>query len=1282
MNPPSSSRGSIFSPPPSSSRTAASSVYSGTPARQIQHATFKSTYLDINADGKDSAVMNLYARISVPTNASGSQQALILFPEGNLTLRSYDIHPLNSRGRPYAYPPDSSPLIRRAGRVLRLGDPLDEYYSEALEKTIIRSPTRPGTTPRRNNLTTLTPNSLGSITVQNLNFAFLTPRYIPRPADGTDRSSDGTASESRSARRMSFSASTPDGRAASKYHCIIVMELLVPIVSMPDISPYMLYLRIPKCLDNRVRVALPSDREWNVFTHPSIDQQAGSVSTSTWDAEGFADDEGQDRAEDVIKGTFQSSETLVVRWSAKIDDDAPEADLEQTAVQSPRHRRSRSRSSSRSSKSGKQVIVNLKRAKLCRVEGDAKYMVHPMETEQYVEEDGDRTIRLVRYVPLDIEYSARCVGFHHSGTETQLGVDLVLASAGGEPMEVDWAEVDAHGHLRTDTAGTVEDEAMWKIDPYSEAFKAWNTISTNPQLGTRSRDHSPSPGGANSRSLASLRRTDTLVTEGSTSGSSGPSFGHRRSGGSNNLSGGYGAPSARQPLPRGDIPDASAEDFSLGEPSGLDGSLTRRSVSRTSSDPFSSSTSSMGKAVSRQSSGDPDALQSQGSFSFSEAGSEVTSLSGVASYMASPHRPRSRYSSYPTYLPSDPIVLHVDLLDMLATQRDPNPSMATVTFTIKGQILVRLPDETPDNGKTIPIHLPLFRFPGADDQKCNVLIESAAGSRGRGAFEVIVNQKRISPGPNGYQAKEVVVAPSAPIESDITVAFSLRALGKSSIGQSNSLMNLLKNSLGYSSTPGSPGSPTQLRSPRRNTRLSEASNSSVRGLQASGEVDHDPASELKMPSPFGPPDDSQPGRSQGRFSLTPTRNSNHRSTASLPPTDQALSLAWVDINVVVSPPTHNSSPTELSTAEQGSWSYVVHVRSSWPSIVGGGALLDCVEFGLPKFNSASTEATPHVAIRSVHVGSIPALFDFYDNESEAGAISSQILSAFAEKSGNESRSLGAESKWFAWTKVNLPDGTIPSEGNMEIIYTVATGSRSSRKALIDLLLPCFTIGVARMTVNVDGPEVDSFRDYTLTPYTRRQLSITLSKEYFTARLMPAISTTLRAFHFLLTVSALYYIWVTRQYPEGAPGLLTPGSFSEAAFSPLAKLVNVTLSGSGKKPASSGVPPSSTTVSIYSASSTPSITRRPPKETYVPPDDLWGAWDTTQQDPFPAVSEDPLETTPDDPVGMPAGPVTSDSADPALPLNLGVLGTFTHLVLKSDKYQHSLLRIKLWDRGHS
>lgn len=181
-------------------------------------------------------------QISVPTNASGSQQALILFPEANITLRNYHIHPLNSRGRPYAYPPDSSPLIQRAARVLRLDNPLDEYYSEALERTIIHSSTPRGTTPRRNTVTALSPNSLGSIAVQNLNFAFLTPRYTPRVTDGTDRSSDGTASESRSSRRMSFSAAslaTPDGRASSKYQCIIVMELVVPIVNKPEISPYM-----------------------------------------------------------------------------------------------------------------------------------------------------------------------------------------------------------------------------------------------------------------------------------------------------------------------------------------------------------------------------------------------------------------------------------------------------------------------------------------------------------------------------------------------------------------------------------------------------------------------------------------------------------------------------------------------------------------------------------------------------------------------------------------------------------------------------------------------------------------------------------------------------------------------------------------------------------------------------------------------------------------------------------------------------------------------------------
>lgn len=1075
-----------------------------------------------------------------------------------------------------------------------------------------------------------------------------------------------------------------------------------------------MYLRVPKCLDNRVRVALPRDKEWNVFTHPSIDQQVNSA--STWEAEGFADDEGQGRTEEVVlKGTFQSSDTLVVRWSAKADDDASETGLERTAVQSPATKRSHSRSSSRSGRSNKPVVTGLKRAKLCHVKGEAKYTVHPVETEQQDSEDGDGTVRLIRYVPLDIEYSARCVGFHHPGTETQLGVDLVLASAGEDPTDMDWAEMDLSGHVRTDTAGTVEEEFRWHIDrEEGNGLKVWNYASPNRQREAQYREHSPSPGGAAGRSVASLRRTDTLVTEGSSSGSSGPSLGQRRFGVSNNhSSGGYGAPSARQPLPRGDIPEASAEDFSLGEPSGLDGPLTRRSVVRTSSDPFSSSVSSLGKAVSRQSSGDPDALQSQGSFSFSEAGSEPTNASGVESYMASPHRPRSRSDSYPTHWPSDPIVLHVDLLEMLATQRDPNPSTATVDFTITGQILVLLPDETTDNAKSILLNLPLFRFPGADDQKCNLVIESATGNSGGGAFEVIANQKRLSPGLNGYQARELVVAPSAPAEADVTLAFSLKALGKGSIGQSNSLMGLLRNSLGYASAPGTSESPTQLRSPRRNTTSPETSIMAAQGLQASHEVEHDPASELKMPSPFASPDDSRRWHSQSRMSLTPIKNSNHRSTSSRSPNDQPSSLAWVDINVVVSPPPKSNSLTELKTTEQGGWSYVVHVRSSWPSLVGGGALLDCVEFGLPKFNSASTESTPHVAIRSVHVGSIPAAHDFYDNESDAGVVSSQVLSAFTEKAGNEDRRQGPESKWFAWTKINLPDGTIPSEGNMEIIYAVATGCKAPSKASIDLLLPSFTIGVARMTVNVDSPAgmcgassffpspmlslfcspyvgldytrrstrtslqttpstVDNFRDFTLKPYTRRQLSFTLSKQYFTARLMSTISTILRAFHFLLTASALYYIWITRQYPEGALGLLAPGSFSEAAFSPLAKLVNVTVSVTGKKPVSSSAA-SSTTVSLYSTSPTPSITRRPPKETYVPPDDLWGAWDTTQ-DPFPAVSEDPLEKPSDDPVAMSAGTVPSDSGDPAIPWNLGVLGTFTHLVLESDKYQRDILRI--------
>ncbi|KAG9018149.1 hypothetical protein FRB90_012112 [Tulasnella sp. 427] len=1260
MNYPSSSRGSIFSPTQSLSRTATSSVFSPSQSSQIAHATFKSVCLDINASDQDYASVTLYARISVPTNTTGSQQPVILFQERNLTLRHYEIHPLDSSGRPYAYPPESSPLIQRAGRVLRLGEALDEYYSAALERSILRSPTR-RTTPARNTSTGLGSNSLGSITVQNRNFAFLTPRYGLRMAEGGDRYSDGTVSEGRgSARRKSFSATTPNGRASSKYRCIIAMELSVPIVNMPDISPYMLSMPVPKCLDNKVRVALPKDHEWVVFSRPHIlDQQVNTINAESWGTDGF-DDEGY-AEEDMIKGTYQSSDKLIIRWSPKPDEPTPDTELEKTAVPSPA-KRSRSRSSSRSAK--EQGLMNLKRASLSHVIGHAKYTVHPVHTDHLVE-DGDQTVRLVRSVPLDIEYDVRCVGIHHSGTETQVGIDLVLSGAKDEQMEADWNEAYMPGHSRTGTAGTAEED-MWSVPACSVGIKAWNALSTQRSRRADQREHSPSPRGGAGRTAASLQRTDTVVTEASSSGSSGPSLGQRRLG----SVGGYGSPAIREPLPRGEMPDEPSEDFLPGEVDGLDGSLIRRSVTRTSSDPHSS-TSSIGRAVSRQSSG-TDTFQSQGSFTGSDPGSEFTNASAVESLMASPQRPRT----YSPYLPSDPLVFQIDILDVLDTKPEPNPSMADFSFTIKGHISVRLPDETPNNTDTIPFNLPMFRFPGAHEQTDDLSIKYSTEGRGQAPFEVFVDRRRIDPGPHGFQAKDVVVASPAQAEADVILAFSRRALDKAVVPQSNSLMDMFRSSLGLPPSPRTPGSPTLSRSLRPTPKISMAHSATGQGLQG-----WNPASSLQMPSPSTHADEIQHSPSRNRTSRTPIGESSHRLTAWTSESDPPSSLAWAEVKVLVKPP---SLTTQHNASKDSNWSYVVHVRSSWPSVVGGGALLDSVEFGLPKLNSSSTEATPQPVIKSVHVGDTPAIFEVYDNRRDGGIVNSQELAPFAEKSGNEHQAQGTESKWISWTKVKLPSRTVSSEGNMEIIYEVATNSKASRKANIDVLLPSFTIGVARMTVDVDVPAdftrrsirtslqstsntVESFRDFNLRSCTRSHLSLTLSKQYFVTRLMS--TPTFQVLHFLLTASALFYIWLLHQGPQHP----IPGSFSEAAFSPLAKLVEVTLSVTGKKPVSSmGASP--TTVSSYSASPTRSIARRPPKETYVPPDNLWGTWDSAQVDPFPAVSEDPLETRPDDPIAIPAGPTPSDPADPAIPLNLRGLGTFTHLIFQSDKYQQGLIRI--------
>ncbi|KAG9022210.1 hypothetical protein FRB95_000567 [Tulasnella sp. JGI-2019a] len=721
------------------------------------------------------------------------------------------------------------------------------------------------------------------------------PKFILPPSSqsyGSTRygDDDGT-SPFRTGRQTSFGASASSPRSTAnltgerekrELFFVIAMELDVPLSGIPPNSPYMFILPLPRCLNNSIRLRMPTDSNLEENTEPTLEtmtipqvqaqplksdsysQHSESPLKSTLQplkrsstqsqsskkqpprphshrrdsrasVEGYpADDEldgnssedtGVDEGDPVIEGTFLSADHLTVRWALR----PTHAPLTPGVSLQGRSRSNSVRSNGRTS-----GVSSRARVAVDHVESSAKYTIFPMREIVRRPEDGrDTTIRTERLLPVALEYTARCVGFSHPGVATGVALEVAL-DEGSEGLGVDWDDVPAMdsslGHSSDWTFSSSPGIIDWDWAPSNRS------LDTRPSsYGSRQSDLSDREASYGYRS--GLVREDTLLSE----GSSMPS-GSRR-------------PLSRQFEPNGDsvtlehnlAVNTSLMRAPLPNPALLDDTFNDerpasgyQPLSRESTGPSAMSVSQWSLASSRHSR--TTASAASDSVGDLNGGPVSRTQTEIEYYPSSSSIPTMSLPDLEPTPPSNPILLDIDLHALLTSQKVPNPSMAQANFTFKGRILISLPESV--EGGDISAALPMFRLSMARSHECKIyilpspIISNRELSRPFGVRFEGGKKEVIDPVVQGEAVYTVKVASSLAKEGvvPITLVYPLPP-AKGKVTSSSAINKGLQHSTVQAVFPSDS---TSMMSLNKCDPPPESRSSGQRG----------PADELWMPSPF------------------------------------------------------------------------------------------------------------------------------------------------------------------------------------------------------------------------------------------------------------------------------------------------------------------------------------------------------------------------------------------------------------------------------------------------
>nr|GAT43333.1 predicted protein [Mycena chlorophos] len=282
-------------------------------------------------EGENGAEIKMYLKLSVPVDSVAPGTTIPLFAEENIKIVDWQVHPLDKDSAPYAFSPDTSPLLHHAARSLGLNKPLEQTFHNAFELSPPHGSTSLGSMMNgvgstRKTKTPPTPvdqKYAGKIMISLYNVAYLVPTVFPRLAD-SDHSS-----------RMSRRASMPERLA----HFMAAIVLWVPFIGKPPRSPYMLSIPTPpRCLSNTIRLRIfppessqsssqaslsdadTSSGAWDLSSDPPVTRKASRY-TRPGNAYGDrADDESSDSSSSEpygisMQGAFPTTDRIRVRWA-------------------------------------------------------------------------------------------------------------------------------------------------------------------------------------------------------------------------------------------------------------------------------------------------------------------------------------------------------------------------------------------------------------------------------------------------------------------------------------------------------------------------------------------------------------------------------------------------------------------------------------------------------------------------------------------------------------------------------------------------------------------------------------------------------------------------------------------------------------------------------------------------------------------------------------------------------------------------------------------------------
>ncbi|KAF8892442.1 hypothetical protein BD779DRAFT_1509107 [Infundibulicybe gibba] len=286
--------------------------------------------------GEDGVSVKMYLKIAFSAHNLTPGSAVPLFPEENVKILTSQVHPTDNQSVPYNFSSASSPLLHNAARALNLPTRSSKTYHSALGiSSSTMSSTQPSTRSSRSNgfpasgheeIFPIDEQYTGHILVSGYHISYILPKYFPS-LQPDDTAQGGSSLKNR---RSSIGDK-------NMVHFMAAIDMLVPFISRPPRSPFLLSIPTPRCLHNHIRLRIfpPTNTSasfaslssieddgssWDLTSDPHVTRSSARLSHSNSYTH-FADDESSDSSTAGfsdgcgIQGTFPSAERIRVRWA-------------------------------------------------------------------------------------------------------------------------------------------------------------------------------------------------------------------------------------------------------------------------------------------------------------------------------------------------------------------------------------------------------------------------------------------------------------------------------------------------------------------------------------------------------------------------------------------------------------------------------------------------------------------------------------------------------------------------------------------------------------------------------------------------------------------------------------------------------------------------------------------------------------------------------------------------------------------------------------------------------